>query len=75
VGILLEAGLDFVKLDARVGRAVAGHEGRAAAVRGMVAMLHGLGLQVYAEGIDAAEDVGALWACGLDGVTGPAVTD
>jgi EAL domain-containing protein (putative c-di-GMP-specific phosphodiesterase class I) len=73
VGILLESGLDFVKLDASVVRGTARNEARAALVRGMVAMLHGLGLTVYAEGIEKAEDVDALWLCGLDGVTGPAV--
>jgi EAL domain-containing protein (putative c-di-GMP-specific phosphodiesterase class I)/GGDEF domain-containing protein len=73
VGILLESGLDFVKLEAGVVRGAAHNDARANAVRGMVAMLHGLGLQVYAEGIDQAEDVEAMWLCGLDGVTGPAV--
>ncbi|MFM2065565.1 MAG: hypothetical protein RLZZ584_474 [Pseudomonadota bacterium] len=73
VGILLESGLDFVKLDASVVRGTAGNDARSAVVRGMVSMLHGLGLSVYAEGIEKAEDIDALWQCGLDGVTGPAV--
>ncbi|MFM2120934.1 MAG: hypothetical protein RL722_2402 [Pseudomonadota bacterium] len=73
VGVLLESGLDFVKLDAAVVRHAAQDEARAAAVRGMVAMLHGLGLQVYAEGVESAADVEHLWQCGLDGLTGPAI--
>jgi EAL domain-containing protein (putative c-di-GMP-specific phosphodiesterase class I) len=36
-------------------------------------MLHGLGLQVYAEGVAEPEDIPALIDCGIDGVTGPAV--
>jgi EAL domain-containing protein (putative c-di-GMP-specific phosphodiesterase class I) len=37
-------------------------------------MLHGLGIQVYAEGVRTAGDAEALWACGVDGITGPWVT-
>lgn len=73
VGMLLEAGLDFVKLAAGVVQGVARDEARAALVRGMVAMLHGLGLQVIAEGVEDEDDLDALWVCGLDGATGPAV--
>jgi EAL domain-containing protein (putative c-di-GMP-specific phosphodiesterase class I) len=73
VGVLLEAGLDFVKLAAGVVQGVARDEARAALVRGMVAMLHGLGLQVIAEGVEDEDDLDALWSCGLDGATGPAV--
>jgi EAL domain-containing protein (putative c-di-GMP-specific phosphodiesterase class I) len=73
VGVLLEAGLDFVKLAAVVVQGVARDEARAALVRGMVAMLHGLGLQVIAEGVEDEDDLDALWTCGLDGATGPAV--
>jgi EAL domain-containing protein (putative c-di-GMP-specific phosphodiesterase class I) len=36
-------------------------------------MLHGLGLQVYAEGVSDPQDIPALHQCGIDGVTGPAV--
>ncbi|MEY2688968.1 MAG: hypothetical protein RL375_3166 [Pseudomonadota bacterium] len=73
VGVLLEAGLDFVKLAAGVVKGVARDPARAALVRGMVAMLHGLGLQVIAEGVEDQDDLDALWTCGLDGATGPAV--
>jgi EAL domain-containing protein (putative c-di-GMP-specific phosphodiesterase class I) len=38
-----------------------------------VAMLHGVGLKVFVEGVQDAEDLPELWACGVDGVTGPAV--
>jgi EAL domain-containing protein (putative c-di-GMP-specific phosphodiesterase class I) len=73
VGILLESGLDYVKLEAGVVRGAAFSDARASVVRGMVSMLHGLGLLVYAEGIDQPEDVEVLWNCGLDGITGPAI--
>lgn len=72
---LFEAGLDYVKLDASIATGVADDAARAAHVRSTVAMLHGLGLRVIAEGVSEAADLPALWACGLDGATGSAVVD
>jgi EAL domain-containing protein (putative c-di-GMP-specific phosphodiesterase class I) len=70
---LLEAGLDFVKLDASLVQGLAGDDARTDHVAGMVRMLHGIGLQVYAEGVAEPEDAAALWQCGVDGLTGPVV--
>ena len=70
---LLEAGLDFAKLDASVLAGVAGDAVRATHVGGMVRMLHAIGFRVYAEGVTERADLEALWSCGVDGVTGPAV--
>ena len=70
---LFEAGLDYVKLDASVVQGVATEQARAAFVAGTVNMLHGLGLQVYAEGVSDPADLLALRQGGMDGVTGPAV--
>lgn len=74
IEFLFEAGLDYVKLDASVVQGVAEDPARRAFVTGTVNMLRSLGLQVYAEGVSSNEDLQALWPCGLDGVTGPAVT-
>ena len=71
---LFEAGLDYVKLDAAVTHGVALDAGRAGFVKGLVTMLHSLALEVYAEGVGDAGDAQALWACGVDGLTGPWVT-
>ncbi|CAN5706335.1 LapD/MoxY N-terminal periplasmic domain-containing protein [soil metagenome] len=71
IGRLFEASLDYVKLDAAVAHGVAGYPERAAFVSGMVAMLHGLAIQVMAEGVASEADAMALWACGVDGLTGP----
>jgi EAL domain-containing protein (putative c-di-GMP-specific phosphodiesterase class I) len=71
---LFEAGLDYVKLDAAVTHGVALDAGRAGFVKGLVTMLHSLSLEVYAEGVGDAADAQALWACGVDGLTGPWVT-
>lgn len=73
IEFLFEAGLDYVKLDASVIHGVAEDAARRAFVTGTVTMLHSLGLVVYAEGVSDVRDLQALWPCGLDGVTGPAV--
>ncbi len=70
---LFEAGLDYVKLDASVVQGVATDAARSAFVSGTVNMLHGLGLQVYGEGVNEPADILVLRQCGIDGVTGPAV--
>jgi diguanylate cyclase (GGDEF)-like protein len=71
IEFLFEAGLDYVKLDASVIQGVSRDAARAAFVQATVGMLHGLGLQVYAEGVSEGADVPALFQLGLDGLTGP----
>jgi EAL domain-containing protein (putative c-di-GMP-specific phosphodiesterase class I)/GGDEF domain-containing protein len=68
---LFEAGLDYVKLDAAVVQGVAGDSARASFLKSVVAMLHGLSMQAIAEGVADAADAKALWALGIDAVTGP----
>jgi len=68
---LYEAGVDYVKLDLAVVTGLASDVSRASHVASIVAMLHGLSLQVIAEGVSDAMDAKALWDNGLDGVTGP----
>lgn len=68
---LFEAGLDYVKLDAAVVQGVAGDSARASFLKSVVAMLHGLSMQAIAEGVSDAADAKALWALGMDAVTGP----
>lgn len=68
---LFEAGLDYVKLDAAVIAGVGRDEHRALFVRSTVGLLHGLSIQVYAEGVADAADASRLWDCGIDGATGP----
>ena len=68
---LFEAGLDYTKLDASVTQGVAGDLSRSNFVRSMVVMMHGLAVQVFAEGVADAADAKALWQCGVDGITGP----
>jgi diguanylate cyclase (GGDEF)-like protein len=73
IELLFEVGLDYVKLDASVVQGVAQDGNRAAFVSATVGMLHGLGLQVLAEGVSDATDIPALRQAGVDGWTGPAV--
>lgn len=68
---LFEAGLDYVKLDASVTAGVGRDDHRALFVRGTITLLHGLSIQVYAEGVADARDAARLWDCGIDGATGP----
>ena len=68
---LFEVGLDYVKLDASVVQGVAQDRGRAGYIKGLCAMLAGAGLQVFGEGVSSADDAHALWALGIDGLTGP----
>ena len=68
---LFEAGLDYVKLDASIVRDTGSDPRRADFVKGLVTMLHTLSVQVFAEGVSEEADARALWACGVDGLTGP----
>ncbi|MCG3188442.1 MAG: hypothetical protein LKCHEGNO_00432 [Burkholderiaceae bacterium] len=70
---LTELGLDYVRIDARH---LAGIGNDAALLRhaeGLLTLLRGIGLGVYAEGVTQLEDLPVLWALGFDGATGPAV--
>lgn len=68
---LYELGLDYVKLDGALCRGVARNEAARDFVRSSVALLHALSITVHAEGVESAEDAEVLWACGVDGITGP----
>ena len=68
---LFELGLDYVKLDASVCRGVARNEPAREFVKSTVTLLHALSLQVQAEGVIDGADAEALWACGIDAITGP----
>lgn len=68
---LLAIGLDYIKLRASFVTGVAGDSAQSALVRGTLAVFHGLGLMVYAEGVQQPQDLQSLWMLGVDGVTGP----
>lgn len=70
---LLAVGLDYIKLRGSFVAGVATDAAQAALVRGTLAVFHGLGLMVYAEGVQSPQDLQALWMLGVDGVTGPVI--
>jgi len=68
---LFDAGLDYVKLDASIVRDTGSDPRRADFVKSLATMLHSLSVQVFAEGVVDAGDARALWASGVDALTGP----
>jgi diguanylate cyclase (GGDEF)-like protein len=70
---VLEAGLDFVKVQASLIQGVSQAAQQRQHLRGLCHLLHGAGIQVLAAGVSEAADTEALAAIGLDGWTGPAV--
>jgi EAL domain-containing protein (putative c-di-GMP-specific phosphodiesterase class I)/GGDEF domain-containing protein len=68
---LFEAGLDYVKLDASVIHGIDTDATRAGFLRSLVLMLHGLSLQVFAEGVASEAESATAWQAGVDGQTGP----
>lgn len=72
---LFDLGLEFVKLDAATTRGAGMDSKRMKVVQCSVELLHSLSLQVYAEGVCDDGDARALWACGIDAITGPWATE
>jgi len=70
---LSDLGLDYVKVAARHLRGVADDVPARDHASGLLALVHGMGLQALAEGITDPRDLAALWALGWDGATGAAV--
>jgi len=70
---LKDLGVDYVKVDAQHLRGLAGDEAVRGYAQSLLALIHGLGLNAIAEGIDEPRDLAAVWAIGYDGATGAAV--
>ncbi len=71
---LQELGIDHIKVDPQHLLGVASDEGVSTYVKALVRLIHGLGAQAFAAGVADEDDLQALWACGFDSATGPAVT-
>jgi EAL domain-containing protein (putative c-di-GMP-specific phosphodiesterase class I) len=67
-------GLTYLKIDGRFLRGLSQDPDLAEYARQVISTARGIGLEVYAEGMDDPEDLAHLWAIGFDGATGPAVT-
>jgi EAL domain-containing protein (putative c-di-GMP-specific phosphodiesterase class I) len=70
---LYELGLDYVRIDARFLGGIGHDTDVRRHAEGLVALLRGIGLGVYAEGVSVPDDLRVLWSLGFDGATGPAV--
>jgi EAL domain-containing protein (putative c-di-GMP-specific phosphodiesterase class I) len=68
-------GLDHLKVGARFVRGAAADAPVREFAAALVALAHGMGWKIVAEGIDDARDLEALWSIGFDGATGRAVVD
>jgi EAL domain-containing protein (putative c-di-GMP-specific phosphodiesterase class I) len=68
-----EAGLDYVKVDARHLQGAADSAEVRDYAASLAGLIHGLGWIAIAEGIADTADLAALWPLGFDGATGPAV--
>ncbi len=75
VGQLHGLGLDYLKVDAGFVRGVDANPGNQAFLKGLCAIVHGIGIQVIAEGVVSEAELHALEGIGFDGATGPAVRE
>ena len=75
IGLLHDLGLDFVKVDASFVRAVDKNPANQSFLKGLVGIVHGIGMLVIAEGVLTSEEMQTLEALGFDGATGPAIKD
>lgn len=75
IGLLHNLGLDYLKVDASFIRSVESNPGNQAFLKGLTAIAHNIGLQVFAEGVVSSFELQTLSTLGFDGATGPAVQD
>ena len=65
--------LDYVKIDASFIRNLELDNGNQAFIKGVAAIVHRMGLQIFAEGANSNAELKTLETLGIDGLTGPAV--
>lgn len=75
VGQLHGLGLDYVKVDASFVRGLEANAGNQAFLKGLCAIVRGIGIQAIAEGVVSEDEMRALAEVGFDGATGPAVRE
>lgn len=75
IGMLHGLGLDYIKVDASFVRGLEANPGNQAFLKGLCAIVHGIGIQVIAEGVVSEAELQALAGVGFDGATGPAVKE
>lgn len=75
VGQLHGLGLDYIKIDASFVHGLENNPGNQAFLKGLCAIVHGIGIQVLAEGVASEAEFAALASAGFDGATGPAIRE
>lgn len=75
IGRLYELGLHYVRIDGRFLSGIGKDEALRRHTEGLVVLLKGIGLAVFAEAVHDKADLRALWQMGFDGATGPAIDD
>lgn len=73
VNLIYDLKLNYIKVDGGFIRNIDINEGNQAFVKGVAAIVHRMGLQLYAENVSSETELQALLPLGVDGVTGPAV--
>jgi len=71
---LYEFGLHYVRIDGRFLDGIGSDADVRRHAESLVALLRGIDLAIYAEGVVRSADLDVLWRLGFDGATGPAVT-
>lgn len=75
IGQLHDLGLDYLKVDSSFVRGLDSNRSNAAFLNGLTGIVHGIGLQVFAEGVATREELLAVADLGFDGATGPAISE
>ena len=75
IGLLHDFDLNYLKVDSSFIRDLDSNPGNQAFLKGLSAIAHNIGLQVYAEGVITTAELNALQTAGFDGATGPGIKD
>lgn len=72
---LADLGLDYLKVDSNFIRSIEHNPANQEFLRGLCTMAHTLGMSVIAESVQTTTELAMLPTLGLDGATGPAVSN
>ncbi len=68
-------GIDYLKTDRALTRAIEADAGNQSFLRGLCTVAHAIGVIVIAEGVGSSAELEALLELGVDGVTGPFLSE
>ena len=75
LGELHDIGLDFIKIDQSIIRGINSQDSNQTLVSGLCIIAHGIGVRAIAEGVKTIDEISTLKRLGIDGITGPAITE